>query len=248
MKTALLRFVAPLFLGLFLNASLAFAENVTIATGEFPPYTGKDIPEFGAANEITTKAFLAVGIEPEYVFFPWKRLERDIQNGRQLCSTIWMNTDARKEFALFSQPVIPIRNVVFYNKEQLGTYIYESLDEFAKLKVGGIGGYFYVPDFEKHGIEMEESNSLESLVHKIYLKRIDAFIDDELVGWTVIKQLYPNELHKFASTPEAVWVSDNMLMCSKKHPDSERIIARFNEGLQIIKDNGVYEKILMKYK
>lgn len=233
---------------LVLYAPCFSGETVTIASGNFPPYTGKDLKEFGAANEIVTKAFLAVGIEPEFVFMPWKRVERGIESGRQMCSTIWMDTEERREFAIFSEPVIPIRNVVFYSKENLGTFIYSSLDDLKELKVGGIGGYFYVPIFQNNGIEMEESNSLESLVHKIHLKRIDVFVDDELVGWTVIKNLYPNELHKFASTAESVWTSDNKLICSKKHTDSERILKKFNEGLQLIKDSGVYDKTLQKYK
>lgn len=223
-------------------------ETVTIASGHWPPYTGKHLKGLGAANEIATKAFLAMGVEPEFVFKPWKRLEQDIEQGYETCSTAWLPTEERKGFAIFSEPIITTRNVVFYSKKNLGTYEYKGLEELAKFKMGGIGGYFYVPMFKKNGIEMEESHSLDSLVHKLYLGRIDAFVEDELVGWTMIRELYPNELHMFASTVAAVKESENCLMCSKASSDSEEILRTFNKGLRQIKESSVYDRVLRKYK
>ena len=70
-----------LFISLCTLNNVLFAENtkITLATGDFAPYTGKDLPHFGVFNEIVTAAFKEINIDVEYKSLPWKRGEKAIK-------------------------------------------------------------------------------------------------------------------------------------------------------------------------
>lgn len=231
-----------------LAPGVALAQDITILSGEWPPYTGKDLKQYGVANEIATHAFLSAGYDPSYAFMPWARAEKDIMQGNALCSTAWSATKERQKWAVFSEPLAPMRNVVFYMKGRLGVWDYEGPEQLKALRVGGIGGYFYEKGFAEEGVKMDMTHTLESLVRKLYMGRVDVFVEDELVGWAVIRDLYPNELHKFASSVTPYHVTDVRLMCSKKHPDTAAALEAFAKGLRRIKDEGLYDKIMALYR
>ncbi|NDV24401.1 hypothetical protein [Desulfovibrio sp. JC022] len=62
---------------------------VTIATGEWPPYTGRNLPANGLCAEIVTEAFRVEGVKCRYKFYPWKRVLYMIKSGMAICSVPW---------------------------------------------------------------------------------------------------------------------------------------------------------------
>jgi polar amino acid transport system substrate-binding protein len=63
-----------LAVSLFSLASFAAsAENLTITTLEWPPYTSEVLPKGGATTEVVRQAFSAVGTEIDVAILPWKR-------------------------------------------------------------------------------------------------------------------------------------------------------------------------------
>ncbi len=221
--------------------------TVKVITGEWEPYTGEKMQGYGVANEVVSYAFLEAGVEPAFTFMPWARIAKMIESGEAVCSTLWYSTEERENWALFSDPVYTSESPFFYMKEKMGNWDFASLEDVKGLRVGGIQGYYYDEMYKEAGVKADYSTSLDSLVKKLYMDRIDIFSDDKLVGWHMIKKLYPNEMHKFDSSITSLKDGTMHLMFSKAHPDSEELLQKFNEGLKRIKEKGIYDKIMAKY-
>ena len=65
--------LALLFLLLPFSA-LSKEQVIRLANGEWPPYTSKDLPNYGLGSQIVSEAFAEVGIKVEYGFFPMEAL------------------------------------------------------------------------------------------------------------------------------------------------------------------------------
>lgn len=55
--------------------------GVRIATLDWPPYTGADLPKGGASTEVVRQAFEHAGMEPKVSYVPWKRAIAMAKNG-----------------------------------------------------------------------------------------------------------------------------------------------------------------------
>lgn len=242
--------LASLVLSLILCLALALpagAETIEILTGEWAPYTGKELPGGGVANEIVMQSFLIMGEDPVFVYKPWKRIEKEIMEGTALCSSAWGSHEYRKGWSVYSESFIASSSVAFYLRRELPNYDFTGYDDLKQYRVGGIGSYYYEEQFKKHGIKMDLSHDLPSLIRKLKLGRIDIFLEDELVGWTMIREVYPNAIHEFDSSTTPATTLPLRLMCSKAHADSERVLEVFAKGLKKIKENGELDRIMAPY-
>lgn len=112
--TSLLR---TLFMTLILivgTTSMLKAEEFTIATGEWPPFISKTLPDQGLYTKIMTMILEEAGFDVTYDFMPWKRAYLLTQNGRYAATFIWYHTDEREVEVLYPKyPVVISYNVVF---------------------------------------------------------------------------------------------------------------------------------------
>ncbi len=239
-------FLCALMLCLLCSAS-AWAEQVTIMTGEWPPYVSENMENNGFTAEIVSHAMLAADLEPAFSFMPWKRCARNVESGEGLAAFPYAVTAEREEYASFSEPIAKTRNVFFYIKSNLGSFDFVDLTELKGKAVGGVAGNFYETTFKNVSLNVDYATNEESAFKKLYMGRVDLVPASELVGWELIKKLYPGEEQKFGSTVTSFKDNTLHLMVSKKYPNSQAMLEDFNKGLQDIKEKGIYAKILAKY-
>lgn len=84
-------------------------------------------------------------------------------------------------------------------------------------------------------------------MRKLWEYRADLFAEAEAVGWTLINRIFPSSTFMFGSTPTPWNVNPQSLMVSRRYPDARIIMERFNEGVRIIRGNGVYDEIVARY-
>lgn len=65
---------------LYMTPAMAM-DKVVLTTLEWPPYTGRSLPENGASAAIVSAAFAREGISVSYVFLPWNRAMEAARNG-----------------------------------------------------------------------------------------------------------------------------------------------------------------------
>ncbi len=93
----------PLLLAGLLGPAIAQAAPLRIATGEYPPYIGAQLPEQGVVAALIRAAAAQAGWQAQFQFMPWNRCEAAVESGEVDCSGPWGRTPARSARFLFSE-------------------------------------------------------------------------------------------------------------------------------------------------
>ncbi|MFW5837802.1 MAG: substrate-binding periplasmic protein [Desulfovibrionaceae bacterium] len=246
--TSLLPALCLLALLLLSAAPAPAGQSLPLLTGEWPPYVSDSLEGGGLAAEVVVHALLAAGLEPSITFAPWTRCESDVRQGRVFAAFPFTPNPDRAEYALFSDPVIQARTVFFYMPERISRFRYIGLDSLRHVTIGGARGYFYAPLFQRAGLRVDYADQAELSFRKLFLGRVDVVPESELVGWEMLRRTYPEDWERFAATTAALSADPMGLMVSRKWPGADELLRRFNQGLQRIRNSGVYGKIEEKYR
>lgn len=73
------------------------ASEIPFATGEWAPFTGKKLPEYGMITEIVSAACSAANLTPQYHFYPWKRAELNVVEGNVFATFPYRKTSKREK-------------------------------------------------------------------------------------------------------------------------------------------------------
>lgn len=244
-KIAWILFVSVFALTLPLQVE---SQEIVVMTGEWKPYVSRDLEENGFLSVVVSEAFTAAGMTPEIHFAPWPRCEAAIEYGKYPVAFPYSSNEERATFAYFSDSLAKSRSVLFYNPRKQQNFDFTGLENLKPFLIGGIRGYFYIPRLKKAGLSIDFSENEIDAMKKLLYGRVDLVALNELVGWKIIDSLYPDEKDRFASSKTALSENDLKLMVSKKHTGALEYLERFNNGLRIIKSNGTYRKILVKYR
>ncbi|MCG8618452.1 MAG: transporter substrate-binding domain-containing protein, partial [Desulfobacterales bacterium] len=180
-----------------------FAKTVTIATGEWAPFTSEKMDGFGFASEMTTAVIKQMGMEVEYKFIPWKRCEHLVQKGKVWGAIPYVKSEKRALIYAFSDGLGVSRSVFFYYKDKLAGFDWKRYEDLKPYKFGGVLGYGTHENLQKQGLNVEFAQDDKGSFKKLKHGRIDLFSINELVGWELIKALFPDEVDNFNTLPTA---------------------------------------------
>ena len=238
---------------LILSTGVCYAKDIQVvfATGEWPPFSSENLPEYGRATALVTAISKAAGIHPVYKFFPWKRAELKVAKGEIFAAFPYAISEERKDFYDFSETLFYGVNVfMYYNQNPKAELFitYDTIDDLRGYRIGGISGSFLNSSFKRAGIEFETTTSIDQSIHKLVAGRLDPCIDDRVVLYDAIQRLYPDKSDQFRvlSKPFGRKTPTGLLV-SRTYPEAREILKQFNKGLTIIKQNGTYDRIIKKY-
>lgn len=223
--------------------------QLTLATGEWQPYTSKEMTNYGIFTEIISAVFDEMGVDPQYRFYPWRRCFLNVKNGDNFGAFPYSITEERRKDVFFSESVVPSQNLLFYRIDKFPQgIVYEHLEDLQKYHLGGVMGYFYEEIFKKENLTVSYISTEEKMLKVLYNKRIDFMPMNGQVGWHLIRKQYPEEIEKFATLPKPLSSEGLHLIISKKYPDAEKLLKQFNKALQIVKNKPIYKSILNQNK
>ena len=244
-----------------LSLALIFAEvafggsnEIKITNGEWAPYLSEKVKSNGIASHIIEEAFKAVNIKVKWGFFPWSRSLKLAKKGKQWkAGAVWLKTEKREKEFYFSDPVVETEWNFFYFKTT--KFEWSTIKDLNRYKVGMTQDYSYGKSFDKGlkagAFKVQKAKSDKINFLKMAKKRIEVFPIDKLVGLTMLKELknsnpklnfsemtyHPKPLH---STP--------LHLIFSKVEGNKAFVKSFNKGLKLIKENGIYEKIMEEAK
>jgi polar amino acid transport system substrate-binding protein len=221
--------------------------QLPLVTGEWPPFTSKQMDGKGFFTELVTAIMAEMKLKPHYQFLPWKRCESRIVKGSAWGAFPYSKNEARSKKYNFSDTVAYSTTVFFYYKPRMKHFAYSRIEDLKKYKIGGVLGYFYQEEFDKEKLNVEYVTTDEQNIKKLFVERFDITPINELVGWQLVKKLYPDKINEFATAKKFYNDTDLRVMVYRKYPDSDLLLKRFNEGLQLIKSKGVLNQIYKKY-
>ncbi|MDI9244614.1 transporter substrate-binding domain-containing protein [Marinobacter sp. CHS3-4] len=223
-----------------LGMSAANAETVTIATGEWEPYLGEDLKGGGPVAELVSAAFKNQGWDVSFEYFPWKRGFEMTSSGKIDASIVWSRNDERAAEVNFSDPVINLDTVIFHTKGSPVEWQNES--DLKNVHMGGVIGYDYGFVKEEDGYNLSRVSEAASNYKKMVSGRVDAVLEERLVGQQIVKELGVGD--KVVTNPKPIKSKPYFLVVGKENPRHAEILDTFNRGLEELRANGQYDTIL----
>lgn len=232
----LLRLIFVLSLLVYQNISNATEQKIMLATAEWEPYISEKRIGHGQFAEIVTAVFNEMGMKVEFVFAPWKRVEALVKNGDVFAGIPYSDTEERRKIFDYSVPVMDSANVFFYHKKAYPKGIdYSRLEELARYHISGVTGYWYENLFKQAKLHVEYVTSDEQGINKLYFNRVDLVATDELVGWSLIKKRYPQDVSQFAVVAKPIKITHLHLLVSRNYPNAAQITQKFNATFERMK-------------
>lgn len=246
----------PLFISLLLVAlGLACAgpclgadagAPVRLATSEWAPFTSSTMPGYGFYTELVSAVFKEMGLTPKYSFYPWKRCEGNTASGKIWATFPYTITSERAETFDFSEKISSSTSKFFYYGKNRG-YVYNTLADLKKYKIGGISGYFYTERFAREGINVFYTPDEKSGFNMLREGRIDLLALNDMVGWHIINTNFGKEKDGFHTLEKPLSDNPLRLMVSRNYPDSKALLERFNAALATVKASDTFDAILKKH-
>jgi len=196
-------------------------------------------------SDIVVRSFAQSGIKATLKFEPWKRVEANIEKNNAV-SFGWYLNEERAEKWFFSDEIIKGQVVFAVRKER--DIKWNSLKDLKPFRIGVTRGYTSGDAFDKMMPELriDIANSDEINLKKLIMKRIDMFTVDPVVGARLLRTLFTPEQRlqiKFM-TKKPISSLGVHLVCSKTNGMGKYYIIKFNQGFQIISQNGTVRRIL----
>ena len=208
----------------------------------WPPYA--DSEGQGLSTSIVRHALGTVGISASFRVCPYARVLFEVEKGivdGGYNVTRQSSTEAKY---LFGQtPILVAPASFYYRPDNIGNY--HSLDEIPDgTRIGLIIDYEYGEEYEKQRARFQEVrlSSQSQIIQMLMLGRVDTVIMfDEVAKYTLTQMgLAPDTLVKGFTNHQ----SDIYVAFSRRNPEAEKLAASLDKGIQAIKANGVYEKIM----
>lgn len=242
-----LKIILMMFVFCIYSIQAVAQDIIRLTNGEWKPFQSKELPNYGPYSEIAKLAFSRVGIEVEFGFFPWNRAMKLVESGRWDGTFFWVSTEEREKKFLISAPVITLKEVLYYSKDN--PLKIDKFSNFENLVMGRIQSSAFGNQFK----DLIEDGTLNvtvvptnaNLFKMLATGRID-FVPELLnSGYNAIDSL-PNDIDKsklvHMDKYQYDWVSH--LLISKKIKDGAYYIDAFNKGFKIIQSEGLVKKIL----
>lgn len=234
--------------------SFAFASNppLTIATTEYPPYTGQFLVQKGYVNHIVTAAFKQKNIEVRYVFVPWSRALQGLQDGTfDAASYAYYREDRNQKF-IHSDLLIK-ENVFLFGLKNRVPKTWHSLTELADFRLGNTRGYSYSKEFREF---MGNTKYQPSIVNTdlqnfqmLMMQRIDLFPMEEFTARHLLNQHFSEEqVNNIQRLSPKVGEFSTHLIISRTNSKAKHILQRFNDGLARLKASGVLSTFEHQFK
>ncbi|OKH89149.1 ABC transporter substrate-binding protein [Thalassospira sp. TSL5-1] len=247
MSGKILLFAISLFL---MTAASQARQSLTIVTNNYPPYITAD-RNSSFLGDLFHEIGARIGIDFEFQFYPWKRGEQAVAEGKAWGTIPYRKSESREKKFLFSDALY-LADSHFFAYSADGTkppITFNDLTDLRPYRIGGIQGYYYEPWFENAGLDVQYSHSEEQNFQLLQRGRIDLFTTATTMGWYVIENLFPpEEVAKFYTLDKPLVAGEGLfLMTSKNYPQTRILLEKFNRGLHEIKTDGTYTRLVHKH-
>ncbi|WP_420414824.1 substrate-binding periplasmic protein [Roseibium sp.] len=240
-------------LALCMSVSVAAAGKPTkirLTNGEWAPYQSENLPEYGAASELVTKAFEAVGIEVEYGFFPWNRAMMLVERGAWDGTFMWVLTPERERLYLPSDPLFTLREVVFFSHDN--PVAAQKAEDLTGKVMGALDssafGRQFTPLVENDSIIVARVPNNQQLFQMLAMGRVDFVPELETSGYDAVREyLTEDQRNRISHLESLTYPWSYHLLISRQTEDGPYFVDAFNRGMAIIRANGEFERIIGSY-
>lgn len=231
--------------------------TISLGSGEWPPYEGFKLPEYGLSNYWVRKAFDSQGISIDFHFLPWKKSMSFANDDRLNGTLVWTKTAQREKDFYFSSPVLNQKTVFFHSRHK--NLDWSSLTDLKGLRIGITKGYVYHPQLDQlikddlsdknnsrkkfFGI-INENPGDEMSLRQLASGKIDIWPVEVPVAKSLIKKLLTKKESELITwNPKPIKENTYHLILNKRNQRNAEFMESFEKGFKSVKDR-VGEEII----
>ena len=233
-----------LLLGWHVTAS---AESFKLVTGEFAPFSGKDLPGEGLTSEIIKHAFESMKHTVMMEFQPWKRGYKNTLTHKYFGTFPYVKTEERSKWFFYSKPIYTAQ-VRWFVRDDFGIH-YEKDEDLQGLRICSPLGYSTntIQNFiDKKIVKLIVPKGDEECFELLKIGRAQLYAVNLITGWHVIQKKYGTK-EGFRTLDKPLPESTYHLMVAKDYPDVTKWLDQFNEGLEQLQKEGEVQSIISRH-
>lgn len=229
--------------------------RLTMGWDPWPPfhYAGVGGEMAGFDAELVRAMARDAGCELDFERDSWATLLARVRDGSVDLITGATITEARSEFAIFSEPFREEEFGLYIRTGEAGRWSADTLRELMEqgFRIGVTDAYVYgdtvqeLLDDPDLAAQVHDSRFGEANISRLLEREIDGFIDDVFAATTMIRRLgYESAIsqHSMSLGPRG----EVRIMYSQASVSPE-LVERLNESLANLKESGEYEAIERRY-
>lgn len=248
MTRVLARFAMATLLALPWHAGLAAdaPKAVVLATTDWAPYIGQDLPDRGYVHTLTLRAFELSGYRAEIQFYPWARALALARQGK-VAGLLPEYFDASRQGEFAYSDAFPGGPVGFYVRRDSGIVLpasmatrpAEALATLKHLRFGVVRGYLNAPVFDSApDLKREDAKDDLTNLRKLYHRRVDAIVIDRHVAGHLLRTVVPEFAAELAYLEPPLARHSLYIAFSRAAADHDALRRAFNRGLGRLKASG----------
>jgi len=222
-------------------------KSVSIATLDWPPYTGSKLPSGGATTAVVNAAFEKAGYKVKVVYVPWKRAIDMALKGTEDVVAYFPGYHCKHREGFMSSN--PLGNGPLGFAEHVEAPItWTNVDDLGEqeLKIGTVLGYANTEEFDaKAGtgwVRAIPANDDVTNLKKLLRKRIDAVVIDKFVlnYLKATEASLKSGADKLRFNPKPL-EDKTLYFCVRASDDLKPLLNDFDAGLDRIDSEGIID-------
>lgn len=221
---------------------------VAVASGEWAPFVGSDLPNGGPVAEIMGDVLQQAGYEPQLTFSSWSAVDQRTAEGSVFGGFPLVGSAERSARMILSEPLLSFDYVLFVRADD--TVKPTSAEELRGLRVGGIAGYDYWRELEDAATEIVRFDTTVDGFEALQRGDIDVFAEGEASGYVALES--PDlalDAAQFEVLPgDDAWVrsTQHLYFMMPRSSDAERALERIDESIALVKRSPDYRRLLIE--
>ena len=232
-----------------LLSNVTFANTIKIAAGEWVPFQGSKLKNYGCIAELISKAFSSQGYKVEYSFFPWKRSYILAKIGKFDGTSYWFDRKDRREDFLFPERNISVERSSFYYKKGSG-FSWQKMSDLRGKTIVINDGLTYpqhiLDDFKKYNINKFVVNTRVQNFKIIAIGRADVTLIADKMGDDLLSKEPKKIRDLIVKHPRPVVENKGYLLISRKTKRGKKLLQSFNLGFKKVFEDPLYRSNYIK--
>jgi ABC-type amino acid transport substrate-binding protein len=231
---------------IFATGTAAADKTLSLATLDWEPYVGHNIPNGGFISEIVTAAFKRAGYTVKVSFVPWARVLKDVKKGAYDAGYPAYYTDDRTAIYAFSRPLA--NSTLGFLKRKDKNISYHSLSDLKGYAIAVVRGYVNTPDFDAaEYLNKQIADSDLQNIRKLSKERVDLVVVDKFTAQALISKHFPGPPAIFDFMDPPLQIKPLFVLFSRNVPGYEERLKEFNTALAQINADGTVAEILKRH-
>ncbi|WP_448550045.1 substrate-binding periplasmic protein [Thalassotalea fusca] len=213
---------------------------VHIATGNWPPFTGKDLPNQGCVNKLITDIFAQEDYQVRFTYMPWRRGYLEAKKGNFDAASYWYDSAERRTDFLFPDDPMTIERSFFYFPKSK-PFVWEDFSAMASRIIVVNNGFTYSEEFEQalidYNVPQITATYIEQNYQLLLAGRADLTVIAERPGEELLKLLPKQDREFFTRSDKPAIMYRGYLLINLKRAD---LLRTYNRGFLKLKTNKSY--------